>query len=111
MSDVDVKVASFIRSPSCYIMLCHVKSCHYHCHFVIHETVSSRLNVIKYLFSQRILSVCGIHFHRNVFTVVTAPSVNSFKKRLDNYIKDMDNLKSSASYVQHSVLYFVQYEV
>ena len=46
-----------------------------------------RLNVRKYFFTQRIVSLWNSLPNR----VVTAPSVNSFKKRLDDYLTDMDN--------------------
>ena len=53
---------------------------------VVQETVSSQ-RLKKYFFSQRIISLCNSLPN----SVVTAPSVNSFKKRLDDYVADMDN--------------------
>jgi len=46
-----------------------------------------RLNVRKYYFAQRIISLWNSLPNR----VVTASSVNSFKKRLDDYMTEMDN--------------------
>jgi len=45
-----------------------------------------RLNVRKYFFSQRISLWNSLPNH-----VVAAPPVNSFKKRLDDYMAEMDN--------------------
>ena len=57
-----------------------------------------RLNVRKYFFSQRNISL-WISLMAN--HVVTAPSVDSFKRRLGDYMAGMDNLQTSASCVHH----------
>jgi len=46
-----------------------------------------RLNARKHYFSQRIISLWNSLSNR----VVTAPSVNSFNKRLDDQMAEMDN--------------------
>jgi len=52
-----------------------------------HLKKQCRLNVRKYYFSQRIISLWNSLPNH----VVTAPSVNSFKKRLDYNMAKMDN--------------------
>jgi len=46
-----------------------------------------RLNGRQYYFSQRIVSLWNLLPNH----VVTAPSVRSFKKRLDDHMAEMDN--------------------
>jgi len=56
------------------------------CHLKLYKQ-QCRLNVRKYYFSQRIISPWNSLTNH----VVTAPSVNSFKKRLDDDMAEMDN--------------------
>jgi len=48
---------------------------------------SSRLNIRRNFFSQRVIN----DWNRLTSHVVEAPSVNSFKNRLDDFLADMDN--------------------